>query len=277
MRVGFIGTGSMGSILIEAFIQSGALNPVHMIITNRTMTKAERLAAEYPGLQVARSSRDVVNNSDIIFLCIKPSEYKTVIDDIKKEASPAQILVSITSPVQISHLEAVLQSKIAKIIPSITNYVFSGATLCAYSTRMTDEDIELLENMVSHISAPIRISEQYTRICSDLSSCGPAFLAFFIQKFIDAAVEETGIPESLAIQLASEMVLGTGKLLTTGGLNPVTLQQRVSVPGGITAAGIRIMENELHGLFNNLIRTTHSKYKEELEKAASRFNGTKIE
>ncbi len=48
MKVGFIGTGSMGSILIEAFIQSGALNPEDIIASNRTASKVERLAAAYP-------------------------------------------------------------------------------------------------------------------------------------------------------------------------------------------------------------------------------------
>jgi competence protein ComER len=37
------------------------------------------------------------------------------------------------------------------------------------------------------------------------------------------------------------------------------------------------MEKELCGLFNNLIHTTHQKYEEELEKASSRFFGTKVE
>jgi competence protein ComER len=267
----------MGSILIEAFIQSGALNPEQIVATNRTIAKVERLAATYPGLQVARSNIDVVHSCDILFLCIKPTEFKSVVDEIKNEAPSEQIVVSITSPVLIRQLEELLRCKIAKIIPSITNYVFSGATLCIYSNRMADEDIELLENLLSHISAPIRVSEHHTRISSDLSSCGPAFLAFFIQKFIDAAVEETGISEEEATQLASEMALGTGKLLTTGGFTPESLQKRVAVPGGITAEGLRMMEKELCGLFNNLIHTTHAKYEEDLEKVEARFFGTKVE
>ncbi|PZE22754.1 late competence protein ComER [Paenibacillus xerothermodurans] len=271
MRVGFIGTGSMGSILIEAFIQSGALSPDDLIVTNRTIAKAERLAATYPGLLVVKSNADVIRDSEIIFICVKPAEYKSVVDDIQGGIDAAQIIVSITSPVLIQHLEALLPCKIAKIIPSITNFVLSGATLCVYSDRMADEDIERLENLLSHISAPIRISEEHTRISSDLTSCGPAFLAFFIQKFVDAAVEKTGISEEQATQLASEMVLGTGKLLTTGGFNPAALQKRVAVPGGITETALRIMQKELCGLFNNLIHTTHAKYEEDLEKVSSRF------
>ncbi|SFL33720.1 competence protein ComER [Paenibacillus sp. 1_12] len=274
MQVGFIGTGSMGSILIEAFIQAGALLPEQITITNRTLSKAERLAAAYPGIQVSQSSADVLQLSEILFICVKPLEYKTVIQDLKDKTKPSQIIVSITSPVLINHLEGQLNCKIAKIIPSITNYVSSGATLCMYSDRMSEPDIELLDNLLSFISTPIRVSEEHTRISSDLTSCGPAFISYFLQKFVDAAVEETGISESEATRLACEMLLGTGKLLTVGGFNPLSLQKKVAVPGGITAEGLRIMENELHGMFNKLIRTTHSKYEEDVEKVEARFLGT---
>ena len=36
MKVGFIGTGSMGSLLIDAFIQSGALLPEQIRVSNRS-------------------------------------------------------------------------------------------------------------------------------------------------------------------------------------------------------------------------------------------------
>ncbi|MCS7458532.1 late competence protein ComER [Paenibacillus doosanensis] len=275
MRIGFIGTGSMGSTLIEAFIQSGALNPDRIIATNRTISKVERLASDYPGLEAAGSNIEVAQNCSILFLCVKPTDYKNVIHDIKPAIRQEQIIVSITSPVLVRHLEEQLPGKIAKVIPSITNYVFSGATLCIYGDRLEFEDKELLENLLSHISAPIQVSEEHTRISSDLSSCGPAFLAFFVQKFIQAAVEETGISEAEATQLASEMVLGTGKLLTTGGFTPASLQKKVSVPGGITAEGLRMMEKELCGMFNNLVRTTHAKYEEDLEKVEALFKDIK--
>ncbi|MGF9712758.1 late competence protein ComER [Paenibacillus sp. JMULE4] len=277
MRVGFIGTGSMGSMLIETFIRSGAVNPENVVATNRTIAKAELLAANYPGLQVARSNKEAASQADLLFICVKPLEFKDVIEEIQALLTPEQIIVSITSPVLIRHLEALLPCKIAKVIPSITNHVLSGATLCIYGDRMKDEDQKRLENLLSRVSAPIRISEEHTRISSDLSSCGPAFLAFFIQKYIQAAVSATGISEEEATRLASEMTLGTGKLLTDGGFTPAALQQRVAVPGGITEEGLRIMEKELCSVFYDLIRTTHSKYEEDLEKVEARFFGTKAD
>lgn len=271
MNVGFIGTGSMGTILIESLISSGALASDQVIASNRTPEKVQRLADKHTGLRAARSNIEVALEAEVLFICVKPSEYKKVLDEIKHLMLPSQLVVSITSPVQIRHLEDLLSCKVAKIIPSITNYMQSGACLCMYGERMEEEDKLALEKLLSAISEPIRIEEKHTRVTSDISSCGPAFFALLAQKFVDAAVAETGIPYDEATSLASHMLLGTGQLLTAGGFTPEALQKRVAVPGGITAEGLRLMEHELDGMFNRLIRITHAKYREDLEKVDSQF------
>ncbi|EXX86227.1 competence protein [Paenibacillus darwinianus] len=271
MNVGFIGTGSMGSTLVEAFASSGALVPEQTRITNRTYAKAERLAARYPGMQAVRTNAEAVAGCDLIFLCVKPLEFKTVIDEIRASLQPEQVIVSITSPVLLAHLEEWLPCKVAKVIPSITNRVWSGATLCIYGSRIEPADMQTLEELLSYISSPLRIEERYTRVVSDLSSCGPAFMAFVLQQFIDAAADETGIDREEASRLAANMLLGTGLLLTEGGLTPEELQQRVAVPGGITAEALKLLRVELDDVFHRVIHATHAKFREDLEKVDQSF------
>lgn len=271
MKLGFVGTGSMGSILIEALVQSGTVPARDILASNRTRSKVEQLAERHPGLRVARSNVEVALDSEIIFLCVKPHEFVKVIEEIREVVLPSQIVVSITSPVLVKHLEEQLSCKIAKIVPSITNYACSGATLCIYGDRITQADQERLERLLSSISTPLQIDEQYTRVTSDISSCGPAFLCFFLQKFMDAAHEETGIPREQLSRLVGEMLLGTGRLLTEGGFTPESLQQRVNVPGGITGEGLRLLDEELQGVFNKLIRKTHAKYNKDLTKVETLF------
>ncbi|HEY2421445.1 MAG TPA: NAD(P)-binding domain-containing protein, partial [Neobacillus sp.] len=40
MKIGIIGTGNMGRILVEALIEGKAISPSSMMITNRTKAKA---------------------------------------------------------------------------------------------------------------------------------------------------------------------------------------------------------------------------------------------
>lgn len=272
MKVGFIGTGSMGSLLIEAFLASGALPAEEVLASNRSRSKLAGLQERHPGIGVCESNRDVAVQSDILFLCVKPLEFKALTDEIAPCLRREQIVVSITSPVQLRHLEAVLPSKIAKVIPSITHCVKAGTTLCVFGDRLTAADRLALLGLLSYIGVPLQIDEHHTRIASDFSSCGPAFLGYFLERWITAAVETTGIDESVITRLAGEMLLGTGKLLTQGEFTPRQLQERVAVPGGITAQALAHLRLSLEGVFEHLIATTHDKYDEDVDLLNLKFN-----
>lgn len=266
MKIGLIGTGSMGSLLLDAFIYFGAIKPQQLFTSNRSKEKLLLLSERHEGLNISLNNIETVTSCDILFVCVKPLQFATLIHEIKDHVRSDQLLVSITSPVQLLHLENNLSCKIAKVIPSVTHKVGSGASLVMYGSRIQEEDKQILHDLLSFISKPIEIKETQARINSDFTSCGPAFMSFFLLKWIDAAVEMTGISREEITCLASEMMLGTGKLLTQGGLTPLQLQELVAVPGGITAQALSQLNQSLDGVFHNLITTTHNKYIEDVEK-----------
>jgi competence protein ComER len=271
MQFGFIGTGSMGSIVIEALIEAKSVLPSQIYASNRTFEKVKELAKTYTGLHAYPSNTKVAEVADVLFLCVKPLEFKKVIDEITPYTRKDQIIVSITSPVEIKDLEKLLPAKIAKIIPSITNSAQSGASLMMAGERVSESDRDYLYQLMSSISQPIWIDEKFTRVSSDIVSCGPAFISFLLQKFIDAAVIETGIPQEQATALASSMIVGMGELLAKEKFSLPSLQQRVCVPGGVTGAGIKVLEKETEDIFNKLIRETHHKYREDIQGVSEMF------
>lgn len=270
MKVGFIGTGSMGSLLIDAFLSSGALKPCDVLASNRSPNRLLQLQKRHPDIIIG-SNRETADGSDIVFLCVKPLEFKSLTDEISSCLRSEQMVVSITSPVMLYHLESTLPSKIAKIIPSITHCAKSGTSLCIFGSRLTKQDRLVLLELLSFIGVPLEIQERHTRIASDFSSCGPAFISFFLERWIEAAVEATGIDEVLLGRLAGEMLLGTGKLLTEGNFTPQELQERVAVRGGITAEALNHLRTSLEGVFEQLILTTHDKFDEDVEKLDTLF------
>lgn len=265
MHIGFIGTGSMGKILIEAFLETRALFPSHIHASNRTFSKVKDLAQKHTGLHAYPTNIRVAQKANVIFLCIKPLEFKEVIDEIAPFITEDQLIVSITSPVEIKELEQLLPAKIAKVIPSITNSAGSGGSLIITGDRCTDEDKRLLQDLLKSISEPFWIEEEYTRVASDMISCGPAFFSYILQRFIDAAVKKTGISREQATELASSMIVGLGHLIHQGKFTLETLQERVCVPGGVTGVGLKVLETELGDTFDQLFEETHHKFAEDRE------------
>ncbi|MBD8069220.1 late competence protein ComER [Bacillus sp. PS06] len=271
MNIGMIGTGNMGSILIGAFIESMAVPPSQITITNRTIQKAEKIKESYPDIQVVSSATLVAQAADLIFICVKPLEIHPLLQELKSSLSSDKCIISITSPISVGQLESVVDCQVARIIPSITNRALAGISLMTFGNSCSEMTCKDLETLFSQISTPVHIEDHITRVASDIVSCGPAFFSYLLRRFINAAVKETHISEEQAVTLASGMIMGMGKLLEKEIFTLQTLQEKVCVKGGVTGEGIKVLEAELGEVFEHLYHSTHEKYYEDIELIGEQF------
>ncbi|RNB81726.1 late competence protein ComER [Brevibacillus nitrificans] len=270
-RIGFIGTGSMGTILIEALLSSKALSPGQIMIGNRTPAKAERLAELYPGLVVAPSNAELAEAAKVLLLCVKPLEYKVLLEQITPVLTPEHLLITITSPIKLSLLEERVPCAVARVVPSITNAARSGISLCEFGSRIDEAQKQYILKLFSSISHPTMVSEAFLRVTSDITSCGPAFLSYILQQMVQEAVTETGISEDAATYLTTQMFIGMADLLKEDIFTLPSLQQRVCVPGGITGEGLIPLKEGIPGLFTEVYRRTHAKFAEDQELVEQRL------
>ncbi|MFJ7727012.1 late competence protein ComER [Neobacillus sp. NPDC097160] len=272
MNIGIIGTGNMGTMLVEALIDGKAVSPSSMMITNRTNSKAILLKDKYMGIRVGANAEEVAAQSDLLFLCVKPLDIYKMLDKINPHLGPEKCLISITSPVSTSQIEKKVSCSIVRVIPSITNRAMAGVSLITYGENCSDHWRIAVEKLISKISVPVCIDEKITRVASDIVSCGPAFFSSLLQSFIQAAVKETEIDHETATIFASEMIVGLGELLKQGHYTLPSLQEKVCVKGGITGEGIKVLDHELGDVFEHLFQATHAKFKEELDKVEMQFS-----
>ncbi|OIU70627.1 late competence protein ComER [Rossellomorea aquimaris] len=270
MKVGIIGTGNMGKVIIEAFIESKAISPSRLYMTNRTLKKA-KLIQETTGGHVLNSSEEVIKSSDIVFICVKPHDVYRVIEENKNCFTEDKCAVSITSPVSLDQLQSILPCSCARFIPSITNRALSGVSLLTFGSDCTEHWKGRLTTLAEHISTPVLIREEVTRVASDIVSCGPAFFSYLTQRFINAAVEVTEIDPETATILASEMLVGLGDLLKKEIYSLPALQEKVCVKGGVTGKGIDVMERELGEVFEKLFQATQEKFADDITETQSQF------
>jgi pyrroline-5-carboxylate reductase len=74
-----------------------------------------------------------------------------------------------------------------------------------------------------------------------VSGSGPAYLFYFVESMIDAAVK-IGLPREMAKEMVIGTVLGAGHLIKQSGKEPAALRRSVTSPGGTTAEAIRKFE-----------------------------------
>ncbi len=272
MKIGVIGTGNMGTILIEAWLETNTLKPSDLIITNRTPSKALALQKKFDGIKVTNTAAELAKLADVIFVCVKPLQIHSLLQVLKPYINQEHLLVSITSPLSVSQLENELCCSCARFIPSITNRACSGVSLLSFGKSCTEPWKDFLQTLAGRISTPIVIKNEITRISSDIVSCGPAFFSFLAQTFIDMACESTEIDRDTATILTEKMLIGLGDLLSKGIYTLPTLQEKVCVKGGITGEGIKVLEaSKIEETFADVFRATHEKFAEDIEEIEKQF------
>ncbi|MFC0522540.1 late competence protein ComER [Pontibacillus salicampi] len=263
MKWGVIGTGNMGRILIEAWLEAGVMEQQDLYISNRSAHKSSQLKERFPDIHVAADNASLADQVDILFICVKPLDIHPLLSDISNHLHHQQCLISITSPYAVEELEDLVPCQVARIIPSITNRALTGVSLLTFGKRVSPIMKGFIEQSVKLYSVPLEIDETITRVSSDIVSCGPAFFSYLIQQFIDAACDETLITKDEATAMMTEMLIGFGTLMKQGHYTLSSLQEKVCVKGGVTGEGIQILEQELGDMFNQLFQKTHDKYAED--------------
>jgi competence protein ComER len=66
-RIGVIGTGSMGGMLIRKFVETGAFSAGDIVASNRSPEKV-RAVAMATGIEIATNNLDLAAASDVIHL-----------------------------------------------------------------------------------------------------------------------------------------------------------------------------------------------------------------
>lgn len=245
MNTGFIGTGSMGGMLLRSLLRAEALVPGNVWATNRTAAKVDVLASEFPGIHAA-NSRQLAASCDLIFLCVRSGDVASVLAQMDPELYPGQLLVTTTSTFPLKLLEDRVPCRVAKLIPSITQEIGSGVSLLLYGSRVTTEDRRLLEDLLQRISRPIVITESQARPAIGLASGGPALIAYLLESMVQEAVRANSeLSYELASALVRETVSATLRLMAEAKMSAQEVIRRVATPGGMTELGIKILSEHL--------------------------------
>ena len=260
-RFGFIGTGSMGSMLIRHFIRTGVASPHEIAACSKTGVSARALADE-TGISARDSCRDVAEGADVVFICVRPLDVHDVLSEIRGSLSREILIISIAGCVTLADLAAwsVPGARCARIIPSVTAEEHSGISLVAWGSWVTPEDKELVFSLFSAIGTPVEIEEKHIEVYSDLTSCAPALFAAMMQEYAAAAVRKEGVPPALAEYLVRHTLIGTAWLLASKDTGFDSVISRVATRGGITEEGVKVLRNRLPSVYDELLEATLAKH-----------------
>lgn len=268
MKIGIIGYGSMGKMILEKISQAQNLSEIELFVSNRTKEKIAHLAGT---CKVCDSNAELVSLVDIVFLCVRPVDMKDVLTEIKESLRENTFLVSLNGSIEFEQLEKICKNKIAKVIPSVTAEVNKSQTLICYNEFVREKDKEYLTNLLYCMGNVIELPENEMGMGSELVSCMPGFIAAIFNELFVSAKKHTGIPEKEIVQMLLNTMVGTGELMLANDYSFADVISRVATKGGITEEGVKVIHEHLPQIADELFEKTLEKRRLTTENAQRVF------
>lgn len=255
-NLGFIGLGSMGTMLVEALLRTDAIPAKRLIVYNRTLPKSHRLGKRYPGITVAHSIADLVSQAKFVWICVPPGNVKEVLHEIQKSQRKDTVVVSLAASVTLDCLSSVVGVRVSRVIPSITAEVDEGVFLACHGELLDDSSSSYLERVLSHVGVVYPVAENHLELYTDITSCSPGIFSEIYRVFLQSARRFGPIDDAVATEMFVNSLSGTAKLYKDRVLSFEDMIKRVARKGGVTEVGISVVAERLPAVFDEVFRRT---------------------
>ncbi len=261
LRLGFIGFGNMARAMADGLLLKGAVKPEQIYVCAKHYEKL-LAGAEARGIHPCRNARETAEQADMVIVAVKPYLVAEVLEPIR-EILREKTVISVAAGYPFERYEQVLLPGTHHLstIPNTPVSVGEGIFVCEQKHSLTAEEMEAFEEIFSRIGLVQMVPTEQLGIAGDLSGCGPAFASMFIEALADGAVLH-GLPRELAYRLASQMIVGTGKMQQASGSHPGAMKDAVCSPGGTTIVGVAALEE--HGFRSAVISALDAIQKKKL-------------
>jgi pyrroline-5-carboxylate reductase len=240
--IGFLGAGQMATALAQGWLRAGLATPQSLWASDPVPAAREGFAAR-TGASATASNREVVAQSGLLVLAVKPQVMKPLLDEIRADVTGQHLVVSIAAGIRLRFLEEHLgrDRRLVRVMPNTPCLVGECAAGWCASDRATPDDAALIERLLNAVGRAFRLPEHLLDAVTGLSGSGPAFVFVMIEALADGGVK-MGLPREVATVLAAQTVLGSARMLLAGNGHPAKLKDAVASPGGTTIAGLHALE-----------------------------------
>jgi pyrroline-5-carboxylate reductase len=185
----------------------------------------------------------LVEKTDVILCAVTPPVVPHVLPQVARNLSTSQSLISIAAGVTTTTLESYFDTPpaVVRVMPNIAASVGEAISVLTTGSAANEAHLATAQKIFNACGTTLVMDERHLDAVTGVSGSGPAYVALFIEALADAGVH-VGLPRTDAQKLATHTVLGAATMLAETQEHPAVLKNRVTTPGGTTAAGLHALE-----------------------------------
>lgn len=241
-RIHFVGGGNMATSIFGGLIEKG-MAPSQISISD---PNDERTAFLRETWQVQASADASPSDADVVILAIKPQVFPAVLSQLKPVLKPGAMIMSVAAGITLTSIQAQLGDGFAfvRTMPNTPALVGCGAT-GLFGMNLSDAQREQADAIMASVGMTIWVAtEEQLDAVTAVSGSGPAYFFLLMEAMIKSGTQ-LGLSEEQASALTIQTALGAATLAQQGVAQstdtPATLREKVTSPGGTTAAALNTM------------------------------------
>jgi pyrroline-5-carboxylate reductase len=236
------GAGKMGGALLQGWLALG-LSPEKVAVIE-PLPSPELAALSKQGLRL-NPPHDVVGAVAAVVVAVKPQIAPEALPELAPFVGAGTVVVSIMAGRTLGFLaDSLPRAGLVRAMPNTPAAIGRGITVAVANSLVEPEQRALVDVLLSAVGAVEWITDEALMdAVTALSGSGPAYV-FLLAESMTRGGTAAGLPPALADRLARVTVAGAGELLHRSPLDPATLRQNVTSPGGTTAAALEVLMAE---------------------------------
>jgi pyrroline-5-carboxylate reductase len=236
--VGVVGAGAMGRALAAGLARGRPDAGADALVLADSAPRALEAALADVGGRAGTLAEAA--GCDLVVLSVKPGDAAAALAGAREAMRPGAVLLSVVAGWTLDRLEAAAPGvALARTMPNLA--VRHGAGVVALAVRGVEgERAARLDAALQPLGTVVPLPEHLFPAATALGGSGPGLVALVAEALEEGAVG-AGLARGQAREMVAAVLAGTAALLA-GGDDPAALRQRVSSPGGATAAGVAVLE-----------------------------------
>jgi pyrroline-5-carboxylate reductase len=257
----FIGGGNMATSLIGGMVSAG-VDAARIYATDPLPARGEELTRRF-GIVTGTDNAAAASKADVLVLAVKPQVMHQAIASMAQAAAAKQPLVlSIAAGIAEPDLRRWLgyDAAIVRTMPNTPALVSAGITGMYANGAVSDIQRGEADAIMAAVGKTVWVGhEALIDSVTAISGSGPAYFFALMEMLVDSG-EKLGLTREVATDLALHTAQGAAKMALASDVGPDVLRQRVTSPGGTTAAALAEFESGgLAALVERATRAAHDR------------------
>ena len=234
MIISVIGAGVIGSAVAKALVKNAVED--HVIATDNRVEQFSELKKE--GIETTTDNKKAASIADIVVLCVKPKDIKTVLTEIRNEVK-GKLVLSIAAAVNLEILKkSAPEARFVRAMPNLAILVRESFTAYSAGDGITNKDKAMIMKILDALGTYVEVEEDKMDAVTALSGCAPGYLASLMESIIKGGIK-VGLPADFALTALAQSMVGTGRLILDVKKSPAEIMKMVATPGGVTEEELR--------------------------------------